>query len=104
MPQQNSKSDWERVKREYDVEAPIPYDPEDGPYDPNDVAATERYLREAVVQYRGRRGPQKSATKEMISIRLSREVLDYFRGTGEGWQARIDDILRRYAGRRSRKH
>jgi uncharacterized protein (DUF4415 family) len=30
------------------------------------------------------RGPQKAPTKEMISIRLSRKVLDYFRGTGAG--------------------
>jgi hypothetical protein len=44
-----SLTDWERVKREYDSDAPIPYDPEDGPYDPNDEAATEAYLKEATI-------------------------------------------------------
>ena len=46
---QKSLTDWERVKREYDSDAPIPYDPEDGPYDPNDEAATEAYFNEATI-------------------------------------------------------
>lgn len=44
-----SKTAWDRVKREYDSDAPIPYDPEDGPYDPNDEAATEAYLNKATI-------------------------------------------------------
>jgi hypothetical protein len=46
---QKSRTDWERVKREYDSDAPIPYDPEDGPYDPNDEAATEAYFNQAII-------------------------------------------------------
>jgi hypothetical protein len=42
-------TDWERVKREYDSDAPIPYDPEDGPYDPNDDAAVEAYWSKATI-------------------------------------------------------
>jgi hypothetical protein len=38
-----SQSDWERVRSISD-DAPIPYDPEDGPYDPNDAEATRAYL------------------------------------------------------------
>jgi hypothetical protein len=45
----SSKTDWERVKRDYDSDAPIPFDPEDGPYDPNDEAATEACLNAATV-------------------------------------------------------
>ena len=45
---------------------------------------------------RGQRGRQKAPTKEATTIRLSREVLAYFRGTGKGWQKRIDEILRAY--------
>ena len=30
------------------------------------------------------------------SLALSREVFDYFRATGPGWQARIDEVLRRH--------
>lgn len=42
----------------------------------------------------GVRGPQKSPTKERITIRLSREVVERFRATGEGWQTRVDAALR----------
>jgi uncharacterized protein (DUF4415 family) len=42
----------------------------------------------------GQRGPQKAPTKERITIRLSRDVTEHFRATGEGWQGRIDDALR----------
>jgi len=47
----------------------------------------------------GERGPQKAPVKERISIRLSRDVADYFRATGEGWQTRIDDALRDYVAK-----
>src|SRR5947209_3125168 len=101
MPEQKSRTDWERVRRAAESDAPIPYEPEDGPYDPNDDEATEKYLSEASVRYPGQRGPQKSPTKEMISIRLSPEVLAYFRSTGDGWQGRIDDTLKRVVKRKS---
>ena len=47
-----SKTDWERVKRRYDSDAPIPYDandPDDGPYDPNDDAAVDAYFKEPTI-------------------------------------------------------
>lgn len=40
------------------------------------------------------RGPQKSPTKERITIRLSPEVVQPFRATGEGWQSRLDAALK----------
>ncbi len=46
----------------------------------------------------GQRGPQKAPTKKLVSLRLSPDVLTYFRGTGEGWQSRIDEALRKVAG------
>ena len=42
------------------------------------------------------RGPQKAPTKERITIRLSREVVDQFRESGEGWQTRVDAALREW--------
>ncbi len=42
------------------------------------------------------RGPQKKPLKIPISIRLSPEVLSYFRTQGRGWQSRIDKILKEY--------
>jgi uncharacterized protein (DUF4415 family) len=44
----------------------------------------------------GVRGPQKTPTKERITIRLSREVVEQFRESGEGWQTRMDAALREW--------
>ena len=42
-----------------------------------------------------RRGPQKAATKEPISLRLDRDLLDRLRASGPGWQRRANDLLRK---------
>ncbi|BBJ24320.1 BrnA antitoxin family protein [Candidatus Nitrotoga sp. AM1P] len=44
----------------------------------------------------GVRGPQKAPIKERITIRLSREVVEQFRASGEGWQTRVDAALREW--------
>jgi uncharacterized protein (DUF4415 family) len=33
--------------------------------------------------------------REMVSLRLDREVLDHFQAGGAGWQDRINDALRK---------
>ena len=48
----------------------------------------------------GVRGPQRTPTKERITIRLSREVVDQFRATGDGWQTRIDTALQEWLSAR----
>jgi uncharacterized protein (DUF4415 family) len=56
----------------------------------------------AMVPMRSLRGRPKSANKKLlVSIRYSPEVVAYFRSTGEGWQARMDSVLRRYVARRT---
>ena len=40
------------------------------------------------------RGPQEAPTKERITIRLSHEVVEQFRATGQGWQTRMDAALK----------
>jgi uncharacterized protein (DUF4415 family) len=40
------------------------------------------------------RGPQKEPTKERITIRLTPEVVQAFRETGNGWQTRMDNALK----------
>ena len=37
--------------------------------------------------------------KEMVSLRLDRDVLDFFQEDGPGWQDRINDALRKAAGK-----
>jgi uncharacterized protein (DUF4415 family) len=42
--------------------------------------------------------PPKAAVpgaREMVSLRLDREVLDHFQADGPGWQDRINDALRK---------
>jgi uncharacterized protein (DUF4415 family) len=38
-------------------------------------------------------------TKEMVSLRIDREILDYFQEAGPGWQDRIVEALRKAAGK-----
>ena len=40
------------------------------------------------------RGLQKTPTKERITIRLSADVVERFRATGDGWQTRVDAALK----------
>ena len=37
--------------------------------------------------------------KETVSLRIDRDVLEYFQGSGPGWQDRINDVLRKAAGK-----
>ncbi len=40
--------------------------------------------------------PKAEVTKDSVTIRLSPEVTSYFRGTGKGWQTRVDKVLKEY--------
>jgi uncharacterized protein (DUF4415 family) len=48
-----------------------------------------------LVRGRGQRGPQKAPTKQQVTLRLDRDVIERFRATGPGWQGRINDALRK---------
>jgi uncharacterized protein (DUF4415 family) len=43
---------------------------------------------------RGR--PKVDNPKNTISIRLSDDVLEYFKSTGKGWQTRMNEVLEQY--------
>jgi uncharacterized protein (DUF4415 family) len=47
------------------------------------------------------RGPNKAPTKKLVSLRLSREVIEHFKSTGAGWQSRIDETLRKAVKRKA---
>ena len=68
-----------------------------------DVAAMRPFgeaLPELAAKLRRARGPQAAATKISTTIRLSPEVIGYFKQGGQGWQSRIDEALREWvAGR-----
>lgn len=106
MKKTESKTDWERVMAIKEGD-PIPYEPADGPYDPNDVEGTRAFfaqadlIRKGKVVRRGKRGPQKAPTKKLVSLRLSPEVIHHFKSTGPGWQTRIDSTLRKSIKKRA---
>ena len=67
IPTKPKATDWERVKREADQDAPIAHTSTDGPYDPNDVAAVAAYWQQASIKRR-RETPTAEA-RELISER-----------------------------------
>mgnify|MGYP003394741305 CR=1 FL=1 len=84
----------------------------DCPYDPSDPKAVAAFWKNGVVtkgggvaavraalaerRKPGQRGPSKRPPKVAINIRLSAEVLDAFKATGEGWQTKVDGALREW--------
>ena len=57
----------------------------------------------AMVPIRALRGRPKSENKKLlVSVRYSPEVVAYFKSTGEGWQSRMDGVLRQYVARHLR--
>jgi len=45
------------------------------------------------------KAPAIPGVKEQVTLRLDRDVLDYFQEAGPGWQDRINDALRKAAGK-----
>ncbi len=48
MTESKSETDWDRVLARPE-DAPIPYEPGDGPYDPNDAEATRAWFAQATL-------------------------------------------------------
>jgi uncharacterized protein (DUF4415 family) len=40
--------------------------------------------------------PKLENPKQLVSIRYSQEVLEFFRATGAGWQSRMDGVLKKH--------
>jgi uncharacterized protein (DUF4415 family) len=66
-----------------------------------ELAIGDRVIREADPPLgirRGRPPKPEAERKELVSIRLSPEVVQWLRASGPGWQTRIEDLLRREMG------
>ncbi len=71
--------------------------------DPDAQPLTAAQLK-AMVPLRALRGRPKSENKKLlVSVRYSPEVVAYFKSTGEGWQSKMDGVLRQYVARHSRR-
>ncbi len=76
----------------------------DVPYSPKNKAATLKYWEGAaahkgVAELRAKRGrPVKAAEdrKEQIALRLDKEVLEWYRAQGNGWQTRMNAVLKAF--------
>lgn len=75
--------------------------------DPDDAPEiTDKWVAEADL-YRGkklvRRGrPAGSGQKTQTTLRISKDVLEFFRAAGPGWQTRMDNALKRYVASQRR--
>jgi uncharacterized protein (DUF4415 family) len=76
----------------------------DVPYDPDDENATLAFWADAekhtgVGELRAKRGRPKKAEaelKEQIALRVDKEVLEWYRSLGAGWQTRMNAVLKAY--------
>ena len=64
--------------------------------DPDAVPHTDAEWA-TVIPLRGRGRPVGSGNKVATNIRLDRDLVEAFKGTGDGWQTRINDALREWA-------
>ena len=62
-----------------------------------DRPATEQEVKSALKNSTKKRGrPRKPSPKVHVTLRLSHEVIDYFRAGGRGWQTRMDEALKEW--------
>jgi uncharacterized protein (DUF4415 family) len=71
--------------------------------DPDAQPLSPKQLKAMVPMQILRGRPKSERTKKLVSVRYSPEVLAFFRATGEGWQSRMDSVLRKYVTRNSRR-
>ena len=90
LKKMKSKTDWARVDAttQEEVERQIASDPDDWLTDANAVLI---------------RGLPPMPNKQRVNIRLDREVLDYFRASGRGYQTRINQVLKVFVERAGKK-
>ena len=72
-------------------------------HDPDDAPKLTEVWADGADAYRGktlvRRGrPKLEQTKRHVSLRLDQDVIDTFKADGPGWQARVNQALRKAAG------
>jgi len=82
-----------------EIQRGIEADPDNPEWTGEDFGAA-RPAREMVPemvaeQARRRRGAQKAPTKELVALRLDRDLLAQLRAGGKGWQSRVNETLRK---------
>ena len=85
------RTDYDREVSEEEIERQIASDP--------DLAVPENWEELALKGV----PPIGRENKRLVSIRYSPRVIDYFKGTGKGWQARMDAVLAAFVDRQQRR-
>jgi len=82
-----TKTDWARVDAltDEDIATAVASDPDAAPLE-------AKGLRRINVGGR----PRKAITKQMTTMRLAPDVIDFFKAGGKGWQTRISHVLDEY--------
>lgn len=89
-PKHVSKSDWDAVKSPPLTRAQLAR-----------LRPAAEVLPDLVEEHRRARGrPKAEQTKTLVSLRLDADVVQAFKD-GPGWQTRINDVLARWARRRT---
>jgi uncharacterized protein (DUF4415 family) len=73
-------------------------DPDDAPELTAGWLARAEIREGDTVVRRGR--PKLAVTKQLVSLRIDKDVLQAFRDTGPGWQSKVNAALRRAAPKR----
>ncbi|MBS0176216.1 MAG: BrnA antitoxin family protein [Nitrospira sp.] len=76
----------------------------DVPYDPKSKTATLKFwdgavAHKGVAELRAKRGrPAKAIAdrKEQIALRVDKDVLEWYRAQGNGWQTRMNAVLKAF--------
>ncbi|RXV66954.1 3-oxoacyl-ACP synthase [Roseovarius sp. A46] len=86
---QKGQSDWERVEREAEQDAAAADDPvfDEPEWD---------FARAIFVEAGGLDLDDLPEAKKPISLRVDRDVLDFFKRQGKGYQTRMNAVLRAY--------
>jgi uncharacterized protein (DUF4415 family) len=72
-----------------------------GPTPPDSRSAAEKAFKAATTKPVDlpAKAPSLPGAKETVSLRIDRDVLDFFQEKGPGWQDRINAALRKAAGK-----
>ncbi len=90
----------EEIERQALEDGTLLSDEELAEFKPFDESSLPESFKQAV-RRRGR--PRKANPKVQVSIRYSKEVVEYFRSTGKGWQSRMDDALKQWIAEHGKK-
>lgn len=83
-----TEADWEAVSEDMDTSLE----------DMAKATTFEVAFPDLAANARRVRGPQRTPTKKLVSLRLSPDVIERFKADGPGWQSRIDETLRKAVG------